>query len=110
MKSMYMKANVFVSASSIENSPNSLGEAMLLGVPCVSSRVGGVHNLMEHGKEGYVYPADEIYMLAYYICDLFGDYKKACEFGKRARHHAMKTHDPILNRERLADIYSIIAK
>ena len=65
MKNRYLKSNVFVSASSIENSPNSLGEAMLLGVPCISSQVGGVHNMMTHAIEGYTYPADEIYMLAY---------------------------------------------
>lgn len=110
MKNRFLKANVFVSASSIENSPNSLGEAMLLGVPCISSRVGGVHNLLEHGKEGYLYPADETYMLAYYICDIFRDFEKASEFGMRARSHAMKTHDPIINREELARIYSTITR
>lgn len=110
MKNRYLKANIFVSASSIENSPNSLGEAMLLGVPCISSRVGGVHNLMEHGKEGYVYPADETYMLAYYICNLFENHEKASEFGMRARAHAMKTHDAITNREELAKIYLSIIR
>ena len=33
MKEQYLSANVFVCPSSIENSPNSLGEAMILGVP-----------------------------------------------------------------------------
>ena len=42
MKQAYLDANVFVMPSTIENSPNSLGEAMLLGVPCVAADVGGV--------------------------------------------------------------------
>ena len=67
MKERFLKSNVFVSPSTIENSPNSLGEAMLLGVPCVSSDVGGVKNLMKHEEEGYVYQTDAPYMLAYYI-------------------------------------------
>lgn len=58
MKERFLKSNVFVSSSTIENSPNSLGEAMLLGMPCVSSDVGGVKNLMKHEEEGYVYQAD----------------------------------------------------
>lgn len=29
----YLKSELFVSASALENSPNSVGEAMLLGMP-----------------------------------------------------------------------------
>ena len=36
MKKAYLNSNCFVSCSSIENSPNSVGEAMLLGVPTIS--------------------------------------------------------------------------
>ena len=60
-----LKSHVFVSPSSIENSPNSVGEAMILGVPTVSSDVGGVKNMLTHGQEGFIYPADEPYMLEY---------------------------------------------
>lgn len=42
-----IKSNVFLMPSSIENSVNSLQEAMLLGVPCVSSLVGGVPSLID---------------------------------------------------------------
>lgn len=71
MKEQYLKSNVFVSPSSIENSPNSLGEAMMLGVPCVSSLVGGVGNMLQNGVEGYVYQHDAPYMLAYYVMKIF---------------------------------------
>lgn len=73
MKKRYLKSHVFLSASSIENSPNSVGEAMLLGVPAVSSYVGGVASLIEHGKNGFLYQADAPYMAAYYIGMIFGD-------------------------------------
>ena len=42
MKAEYLRSNVFLCPSSIENSPNSLGEAQMLGVPCVASYVGGI--------------------------------------------------------------------
>jgi len=105
MKNRYLKSNVFVSASSIENSPNSLGEAMLLGVPCISSQVGGVHNMMTHAIEGYTYPADEIYMLAYYVNCIFSDSEKAIQMAQKAREHAKITHCPETNMNQLLKIY-----
>lgn len=60
----YLSANVFVSASSIENSSNSVSEALLLGVPVVSADVGGISSLIDHDRTGYLYPFDEPYMLA----------------------------------------------
>jgi len=49
----YLKSNIFVCPSSIENSSNSLGEAMILGVPCVASNVGGVRDMLEDNEEGF---------------------------------------------------------
>ena len=106
MKEHMLKSNVFVSASSIENSPNSLGEAMLLGMPCISSDVGGVSDLMQHNEEGYIYPADAPEMLAYYIIKVFEDGKTAEKYGKKARVHAMDTHNPQQNWNDLWKIYS----
>ena len=108
MKQEMLNANVFVSPSTIENSPNSLGEAMILGVPCISSDVGGVSNLLLHNEEGYIFPLDEMYMLSYYIMDLFANSSKASIMGKRARAHALKTHDADLNFKTLIEIYEKI--
>ncbi len=101
----YQKSNVFVCPSSIENSPNSLGEAMILGVPCVASDVGGVSDMLEHKEEGFVYQTDAPYMLAYYVCEIFGNNDLALKFSKSAREHAFKTHNREENTEKLIDIY-----
>lgn len=52
MKKEYMECQLFVSLSSCENSPNSLGEAMLLGVPCVATMVGGVPSIFDENADG----------------------------------------------------------
>lgn len=101
----YLKSNVFVCPSSIENSPNSLGEAMILGVPCVASDVGGVSDLLKHREEGFVYQADAPYMLAYYVCEIFGNEELAFEFSKNAREHALKTHNREENLKTIINIY-----
>jgi glycosyltransferase involved in cell wall biosynthesis len=89
----YLRSHVFVCPSSIENSPNSLGEAMILGVPCVASDVGGVADLLKHREEGFVYQTDAPYMLAYYVCEIFASDELALDFSKKAREHAMGTHN-----------------
>ncbi|NLL06784.1 MAG: glycosyltransferase [Clostridiaceae bacterium] len=104
----YLKSNVFVCPSSIENSPNSLGEAMILGVPCVVSNVGGVLDMLKHEEEGFVYQADAPYMLAHYVCEIFKNEDLALKFSENARKHALNTHDKDINTSTLMKIYSDI--
>lgn len=105
MKAEYLKANVFVLPSTIENSPNSLGEAMLLGTPCVAADVGGVVDLMTLDKEGIIYPSTEPYMLADGICQIFSMKDRAETMGRAAKAHAAVTHDPERNLNALLEIY-----
>lgn len=106
----YLSANVFVSPSTVENSPNSVGEAMLVGCPVVASDVGGVKNMLEHGKEGFVYQSSAPYMLAYYVSSIFSDDKLAVALSKHAREHAKNTHDRAENLNQLMRIYKSIAE
>ncbi len=110
MKQAYLDANVFVMPSTIENSPNSLGEAMLLGVPCVAADVGGVADLMTHKKEGYVYQSAAAYMLSGYIQQIFDLEDRAAELGRQAKIHAAVTHDPGTNLNRLLEIYKTMER
>lgn len=105
MKENYLKANVFALPSTIENSPNSLGEAMLLGVPCVASDVGGVADMLTHGQEGYIYQSTAPYMLAHYIMEVFRANANAENMGAEGRKHAEFTHQPAENLRALKDIY-----
>lgn len=105
MKQAFLDANVFVLPSTMENSPNSLGEAMLLGVPCVAADVGGVRNLMVEGREGLIYTSGNVNALAQHILDVFAMEDAAAAMGQMARIHARKTHDPEENLNALLTIY-----
>ncbi len=98
----YLKANIFVCPSSIENSPNSLGEAQLLGVPCLASYVGGVPDMMR-GDESHMYRFEEVEMLARKICELFESHDD--ELLAKMRERALQRHDKMTNAVRLAEIY-----
>lgn len=108
MKRAYLQANVFTLPSTIENSPNSLGEAMLLGVPCVAADVGGVSNMLCPG-EGYLYQSTAPYMLANDIMEAFRQQDEAEKMGAQARAHALATHDPEINLRTLLEIYREIS-
>ena len=105
MKNAYLDSNVFVLPSTIENSPNSLGEAMLLGVPCVAADVGGVTTMMTHDAEGYIYQSTAPYMLAHYIKLVFAMEENGATMGMAAKAHALDTHDPETNLQDLLAIY-----
>ena len=103
MKQEYLNSNVFVCPSSIENSPNSLGEAQILGVPCVASYVGGVADMMK-GNEENLYRFEEIAMLAEKVCRVFANKEHQVDM----KHEAMMRHDSEKNSMRLFSIYKEI--
>ena len=102
-----LDCNVFVSPSAIENSPNSLCEAQLLGVPSVASYVGGTPTITDNGLATEMYRYEEIEMLAAKIVHIFksGVDIKRIEY---ARNLALKRHNPDNNVKSLIDIYHTI--
>ncbi|SDA65432.1 Glycosyltransferase involved in cell wall bisynthesis [Lachnospiraceae bacterium G11] len=108
MREQYLRSNVFVCPSKLENSPNSLGEAMLLGVPCVAARVGGIPDLITE-DEGILYEDGNVDELANAIIEQLkaeGDFTARL---KKARGHANFNHDPEANYHTLLQIYNRIA-
>lgn len=105
MCARYLKSHVFLCASSLENSPNSVGEAMLLGMPVVSAAVGGVPCMLRDKEEGLLYPPQDTGRLAEAVCTMFADDSFAKQCGRNAGKHALMTHDPETNYRRLLEIY-----
>lgn len=102
----FLGSNVYVCPSSIENSPNSLGEAMILGLPCVASYVGGIPDMIEHKKDGFLYQVDAPYMLCYYVCEIFDHDDIVRKLSVNARRHALKIFDSDENSKNLIEIYN----
>jgi len=105
MKNEYLRSNVFVCPSSIENSPNSLGEAQILGVPSIAAYVGGVKDMMR-GAEDAMYRFEETEMLAEIICNVF---RNPDFYDREAlRQVALHRHDPKENTSALLSCYNAI--
>ena len=103
-----LKSNVFVLPSVIENSSNSLCEAMLLGMPCVASNTGGTMDILENKKEGFLYPYTEPAMCAEYILKFLNSDSLSMEIGANARNTALVRHNPEKNVMNILDIYKYI--
>lgn len=110
MKEQYLLCNTFVCASSLENSPNSVGEAMLLGTPVVASYTGGIPSMMEHEKEGLLFEKGNAKALAEAIMRTWESYDTVKTITQNAKVRACKTHDADENYHRLLEIYDCICK
>tara|TARA_R110002050_G_scaffold295516_1_gene454453 strand:+ start:5043 stop:6296 length:1254 start_codon:yes stop_codon:yes gene_type:complete len=110
MRQRYLDSNVFVCPSSIENSPNSIGEAQLLGVPCVASYVGGVSDLITDRETGLIYRFEEVEMLAESICQIFKNHELANKLSTQGKMLAVSRHSQSVNSEQLNSIYQTICK
>ena len=104
------KVNAYVLCSTIENSPNTLGEAMMVGTPCVASYVGGVSDMAEDGREALFYRNDDPKLLAWNLKRIFDDDKLAVSLSETGKKKAFVTHNAERNAQMLIDAYRDILK
>ena len=103
MKERFLKSNLFVCPSSVENSSNSLAEAQILGVPCVASRRGGTPTLIPDEQMGLLYDFDDTKALERAVCQVFESSPTWDNTAMRER--ARSRHDKTSNSEALVEIY-----
>lgn len=101
-------ATCYVHPSYIDNSPNSLCEAQVLGVPVLATYVGGISSLVKNEETGILFPANAPYTLAALIKRIIIDKKMALQLSYKARKRAIDRHNPNAIRERLLEIYEQI--
>ena len=116
MKQQFLKSHVFVCASVLENSPNTVGEAMLLGVPVAASEAGGIPDMITDGQDGLLFETGNADSLAKAIGKLFDrtvDETGLCpaqRLSAQAVQRARSVHDGAANYHRLLEIYDRIGE
>lgn len=106
-----MEADIYVMTSHIENSPNNLGEAMLLGLPCIATFVGGTSSMLSNGEEGILVQDGDPWSMVGAILEFKKDMNRAAEFGHRAREIAHKRHNKeLVVRDILSAYKTILSK
>lgn len=87
------QSDIYVHPSHIENSPNSVCEAMLLGMPVIATNVGGTSSIVKNGEEGILVQDGDPYIMAGAIIDTVQHPELIIEMGKAAKRTALVRHD-----------------
>lgn len=95
-------ADLFVLASFAEGIPVALMEAMALGVPCISTSIAGIPELIQTGHEGILVAPSNVEALTDAIALLAGDPTLRQFLGRSARRRIVRDYNLPLNQEKLA--------
>ena len=103
-----IKSHVFVSPSFIDNSPNAVCEAQLIGMPVISTYTGGVPSLIEEGRTGLFFPTGDAAMLAARLTEVFNEDALAVCLGAKSHDVARLRHDPDAVVKQLVSAYESV--
>ncbi len=103
-------ATFYVHPSYIDNSPNSVCEAQIMGLPVIATDVGGVSSLVRHGETGFLVPANDPLMIASIVVDTCRNRQLLEKLGARAKEEARRRHDPEAIKGELISVYRQILK
>ena len=89
-----MSSTVYIHPAIIDNSPNSLCEAQLIGCPIIAANVGGISSLIKDKETGFLYPYNEPFELAFKIMDLCDNKEELSRVSKNEILAAERRHNP----------------
>ena len=110
MAMLYAASDVFVFPSTHENLPNTIMEALASGTPVVAFDVGGIPDMVEHKKNGYLAKSFDTGDLARGIKWVLEDPKRHKGLCARARDKAEREYSLKLQAERYIALYEDVLK
>jgi glycosyltransferase involved in cell wall biosynthesis len=91
----------------VENHSSSIKEAMLLGLPVLTTDVGGIKEYFSNNKNGYFFKTNDEKDLSEKIIYLFDHRDKLIEFSNESKKYKVNNEEIF---KYLIDIYSKIDK
>jgi len=98
-------SSIYVHTAYIENSPNSICEAQIIGIPVVSTNVGGISSIVPNENIGILVPANDPWQMAYSIIHLFMDKERMKKLSLNSINLASKRHNPNNIMSQLKTVY-----
>lgn len=103
-----LDSSLYIHNAYIENSPNSICEAQIIGTPVISTNVGGIPSLIEDGKNGFLVPIDSPELMAKKIISLAHNKELLCQISQNAQNTAIQRHDEKTILNQLLNCYKTI--
>jgi glycosyltransferase involved in cell wall biosynthesis len=88
VETIWRGTDVAAMSSDFEGTPLAVLEAMALGVPWVATEVGGLPDIVEHGRTGLLVPKGDAAALAAGLLELLRDPARRAQLGESARERA----------------------
>lgn len=102
---LFDRAGIYCQPSKNEAMPMSVMEAMAHGVPVISTRVGGVPQLIEDGVDGLLMDVDDVKALSHLLLELGSSSERRGELGLAGRRKIEGKFSIQTSIEQLVDIY-----
>ena len=106
IRALYRQASAFCIPSFAEGIPVVLMEAMAMEIPCVTTRITGIPELITDGVDGLLVPASNVDALADALARLIDDPQAARTMGRRGRETVCARYDLDVNVGHLAEIFA----
>lgn len=90
----HLKSQILICPSFIENSPNSVAEAMVTGLPIIASRTGGIPSMIKQAETGYLFENGNITELTERIIYLLRNPKERQRISSNSKTIARERHSP----------------
>jgi len=103
-----LSSTMYVHTAYIENSPNSICEAQCMGIPIVSTNVGGISSLVKDGEQGLLVPANDPWQMAYAIMRLASNKDLMLRFSENSKKVAAARHNPKNILSQLLNVYNTL--
>ncbi len=99
------KSNLLVIGSRMDTSPNVITEAHAVGLPVIGTAAGGIPDMIDDGRDGFIVPIDDTEAMAQCMERLLGDPRRCEEMGKVGRKKVRELNDPVRVADTHVDFY-----
>jgi len=106
----YQDSDLFVLPSFGESFGIATVEAMAAGLPVIASDVGGVADIIEPGRNGFIVPAGDLSALGKAVASVLGDADRRVAMGAQSRLMAKERFDLQTNARRTLEYLKQIAR